>query len=312
MLPFLFSFCCVFSGFLNVNVFASDNIFSSYKTWVEDGATSSAQWIEGTSSTNGNMYIDLNIDVSAESVRIYSNQGTIGYNAGLFVSRYPVVAGDKISFNLSSSVKSDLIAFGIKTDYSPNGIYSFTYNYNYDSANVVEYGLYRQYQGNENVSFTASNDGYFYIFGFVGAEYQVDFTISDLYVDGVLVKNEIVQAIEDQYKMEDGEDFGINDVISQHNDKMGVLSFGSDVMIQFLDMFQNTNPGTAQLTLPGFAITVQNVEYQVWQDQTFNFNQLETWFPSLIDIIRLILPAFVWLMVLRYCIGVFERNFLSK
>lgn len=128
--------------------------------------------------------------------------------------------------------------------------------------------------------------------------------------------NEIQQSIkeflEEQYKMEPDENFGINDITSEIEDKMGVLSFGSDVMIQFLDMFQNANVSAAKLTLPGFSISVAGQSYKVWNDQTFNFNQLNNWFPGLMSIIRTMLPVFVWLMVLKYCIKVFENNFLSK
>lgn len=124
--------------------------------------------------------------------------------------------------------------------------------------------------------------------------------------------DDIQQSIEDQYEVDPDEDFNVDDIISEHNDKMGVLSFGSDVMLQFLDMFQSANVGTAELTLPGFNITVEDVSYSVWPDYSFNFEQLNEWVPALMSVIRVILPAFVWLMVLRYCIKVFEDNFLAK
>lgn len=124
--------------------------------------------------------------------------------------------------------------------------------------------------------------------------------------------DDIQQSIEDQYSGDPETEFSVDDVITQHNEKMGVLSFGSDVMLQFLDMFQSANVGTAQLTLPGFNITVENVEYSVWPDYSFNFEQLNEWVPALMSVIRVMLPAFVWLMVLRYCINVFEKNFLSN
>lgn len=124
--------------------------------------------------------------------------------------------------------------------------------------------------------------------------------------------SDIQNKIEEQYDMSANEDFGIGSIENKYNEKMGVLSFGSDVMLQFLDMFQTANVGTARLTLPGFTIKVQNQNYKVWDDITFNFEQIGEWFPDLISIIRVILPAFVWLMVLRYCINVFEKNFLSS
>lgn len=124
--------------------------------------------------------------------------------------------------------------------------------------------------------------------------------------------DDITKSIENQYSGDPETKFSIDDVISQHNEKMGVLSFGSDVMVQFLDLFQSANAGTAELTLPGFNITVQNVEYQVWPDYSFNFNQIDEWVPGLMSIVRVILPAFVWLKVLGYCISVFEKNFLSN
>ena len=124
--------------------------------------------------------------------------------------------------------------------------------------------------------------------------------------------DDIQQSIDDQYSGDPETEFSVDDVITQHNEKMGVLSFGSDVMLQFLDMFQSANVGTAELTLPGFNITVENVDYSVWPDYSFNFEQLNEWVPGLMSIIRVMLPAFVWLMVLRYCIKVFDDNFLAK
>lgn len=124
--------------------------------------------------------------------------------------------------------------------------------------------------------------------------------------------DQIADQIEEQYSGDPASEFDIGDVIDQYNDKMGVLSFGSDVMLQFLELFQSANVGSAELTLPGFDITVQNVEYQVWPDYSFNFNQIDVWVPGLMSIIRVILPTFVWLKVLGYCITVFERNFLSN
>lgn len=126
------------------------------------------------------------------------------------------------------------------------------------------------------------------------------------------MNQDIQNKLEEQYSGDPETEFSVDDVISQHNEKMGVLSFGSDVMLQFLDMFQSANVGTAELTLPGFNITVENVEYSVWPDYSFNFDQLNDWVPALMSVIRVMLPAFVWLMVLRYCIKVFEDNFLAK
>lgn len=124
--------------------------------------------------------------------------------------------------------------------------------------------------------------------------------------------DKIADQIEKQYEYSVNDDLGVESIINEHSGKMGVLSFGSDVMLQFLNMFQSANVGTAELTLPGFNIKVENTSYQVWEDHTFKFDQLNSWVPGLMSVIRMILPVFVWLMVLRYCINVFEKNFLSN
>lgn len=317
LLPLLFSFCFVCCGFLNVNVYAAGDIFTDYVTFVENEDTSSAGWISGTTSTNGNVNITIDIQVTAETVT-FIGSGSIGYNAGLFIPLIELTSGDVIEFNYTnnlSDVSTDAngwLRYGIK--YTPDGTDLKTYDANDYGTDVTEfYKINTQaYNVAVPVEFTAVSDGYLYLFCCTNSDLPANYTISDISINGDEVKNEIVQAIEDQYTMEDGEDFGIDEVISEHNEKMGVLSFGSDVMIQLLDMFQNTEPGAAQLTLPGFTITVDNVDYQVWDDQTFNFDELEAWVPDLIDIIRTILPVFVWLMVLKYCISVFERYFLSR
>lgn len=123
--------------------------------------------------------------------------------------------------------------------------------------------------------------------------------------------DEIKNAISNQYEMNDNEDFGIGQIQQDYKDKMGVLSFGSDTLINFLDLFDPSTTGGTGLTFPGFTLNISNTSYEVWPSYTFDLKSLEGWLPELVSVIRLILPVMVWLGVLKYIIMVAEKYFMS-
>ncbi|MBQ7903539.1 MAG: hypothetical protein IJ362_07400 [Oscillospiraceae bacterium] len=314
----LFSFCFLSFGSLNA---------SAANVLIGDGADGSISFDKTSSALGyGNNRATITKDgylsiSGATSIAYSKNSGSCNVISSSKID-FTDISSMSLSYEVISSnfVVSDIwFGFGLcanNTDFNP---------VSYVAANACfpfySYGGYGQGLQSPIVVDTTDVTGeYFIEFGFI-LPYINNSTVTTikfydliLYdLDGDVVGIiDVIDAIKQQYAMEDGEDFGINDVVTQHNDKMGVLSFGSDVMIQFLDLFQNTNPPPAQLTLPAFSMKIQDQTYNVWDDQTFNFSELETWIPDFIYIIRIMLPAFVWLMVLRYCILVFERNFLSK
>lgn len=112
----------------------------------------------------------------------------------------------------------------------------------------------------------------------------------------------ITDSIENQYKVEENEDFGVGDIQEQVNQKLGVLNFGADTLNNFLGLFSPSNAGDTSITFPGFSITVQGVKYQVWNDKQFDLSFLDQHFGVLMTAVRTITVLSVWLAVLQYLV----------
>lgn len=342
MLPLLFSCCFVFSGFLSVNAFAVDVSPDGSNNWFllpfnnfRTGFTNEP--VTGTfDSVSGNYSSEFTSDVEGNTFVL-----SCGYDSGVFPT---LEAGKDYLFYFTFSGWTDNLEFNIPRAYlrpvqntSANQILlnvtqffkgylnnTLTLTAFFECSPTTDFvlstssGCYIEVEPNIFVDGRA--DWVMYVLDVTNkSEKDVDSIITAINnqtgaIQGSIgqASDDIQQSIEDQYSGDPEEEFSVDDVITQHNEKMGVLSFGSDVMLQFLDMFQSANVGTAELTLPGFNITVEDVEYSVWPDYSFNFEQLNEWVPVLMSVIRMMLPAFVWLMVLRYCVNVFEKNFLSN
>lgn len=124
--------------------------------------------------------------------------------------------------------------------------------------------------------------------------------------------DQVMDAIEDQYGMTPGESFGVQDLTSQVEEKLGVLSFGADTLNNFLGLFQASNAGSTVLTFPGFTIDVQGESYQVWNDMQFDLAFLEDNFGVLIIAVRTVTVLCVWLAVLGYLVKAYEHLVNNK
>lgn len=304
----------MFSGFLSVDVHAAEFIQPTFIVEIHNYENNPAPISYGSgsallkTSTGTKPYLDFDILVPPNLLN--SPEDYITFN---FINHTQVTSGsllfkitmyDRFGEKLGNSISST------RTILTDNYFY-YTFSTNNASFNAsdvtdlarinVQFTWPEGFSRFETSSMTIG-----------GKVLGADGTTNDIIAAIQNQTSDLQQSIEDQYSGDPETEFSVDDVITQHNEKMGVLSFGSDVMLQFLDMFQSANVGAAQLTLPGFNITVENVEYSVWPDYSFNFEQLNEWVPGLMSVIRMMLPAFVWLMVLRYCINVFEKNFLSN
>ena len=121
--------------------------------------------------------------------------------------------------------------------------------------------------------------------------------------------NEINNAIEDQFTMEDSEDFGVEDIVNQVNKKAGVLAVGITTLVNFLDLFDASNATSTELTFPGFSIEVQGVKYQVWNNITYDLSELESQFGALLEVVRWGCTMVVYLAVLNYLVHAYEEIF---
>lgn len=108
------------------------------------------------------------------------------------------------------------------------------------------------------------------------------------------------QAIENQFGMDDNEDFGVNDIQGQVEEKLGVLNFTADTLTSFLDLFNANTVGDTKITFPSYTIEVQGETYTVWNNIEFDFSFLEENFGILITAVRTVTVLCVWLAVLSY------------
>lgn len=341
LLPLLFSFCCVFSGFLSVDASA----YTTYDVFPVDVPLRFEFWSGDTlfsyyfEPNDDNLYSLSNVQLNDVNSIYLNIRGSDFFSLPIDVSIF-----DYYFISSFYGEASDISNF----TFYPNDIAVQYYDHNglaysYNKSDFLVYHtdtvLYKGFSTSCKIDFINNSVVGDIVYGGNGSlpaklKYEAMFLalpkgLSSGDINAAIIAainnqtnvldnsigqaaDDIQQSIEDQYSGDPETEFSVDDVITQHNEKMGVLSFGSDVMLQFLDMFQSANVGTAELTLPGFNITVENVEYSVWPDYSFNFEQLNEWVPALMSVIRVMLPAFVWLMVLRYCINVFEKNFLSN
>ncbi len=122
----------------------------------------------------------------------------------------------------------------------------------------------------------------------------------------------IEQSIEDQYQMENEEDFGFSDIQQQYEEKMGVLTFGTETTLQMLDLFSPSNAGDAYIRVPGWSMEIQGETYQIWDEYIFYFDSIEENFPFLVTTMRTFTVAMFYVAIVGYITKVYERNFLAK
>lgn len=121
------------------------------------------------------------------------------------------------------------------------------------------------------------------------------------------------QSINDQYGGDPGSSFPVDDIITQHNEKMGVLSFSSDALMQVLSLLSPDQNLSSELIFPSMSLTIagQRNKVQLWPEYRFDLNTLKQHWPDFVGLMQSLTTALVWIFVLRYCYRVFEKYFLA-
>lgn len=239
----IFPILCSFLLIINFSlpVYAVD-VFTDYKTWVEDPDTSTSKWKEGTSSTNGNVKVSLDINVTNETVNFYSAGGSTGYNAGLFVPNILCSVGDVISFTVTSPISSYFIGYGSKIEYSSSGLRSYTTDYVTDTGKAKSYGTLKEFSGTEDISFTLEEDGYFYFYAYVGKDTsgrKLDVTFSNISINGDVITNLSPEDILNNGNAETDSIVGsANDSLSNLNDIVSSYNGIEDTMLDNFIQYQ--------------------------------------------------------------------------
>ena len=111
---------------------------------------------------------------------------------------------------------------------------------------------------------------------------------------------DVQKTLEEQYGVEENENFGVGGLTEETEEKMGALTFASDTMIGMLDLFDADDVGEAKLTFPSFSIKVQGESYKIWDDIEFDFAILEEHFGVLIEAVRWAMTMLVYVALIQY------------
>lgn len=70
-----------------------------------------------------------------------------------------------------------------------------------------------------------------------------------------------------------------------------------------------SNPGSTELTFPGFGMNIDGVSYNVWEDTTYNLTDIEDKFGGLMSVVRFATTLLVYLALIRYLVNTYHRIF---
>lgn len=69
------------------------------------------------------------------------------------------------------------------------------------------------------------------------------------------------------------------------------------------------NPGSTELTFPGFRMEIDGASYDVWADTAYNFSDIDDKFSGLMSVVRFASSLLVYLALIRYLINTYHRIF---
>lgn len=69
------------------------------------------------------------------------------------------------------------------------------------------------------------------------------------------------------------------------------------------------NPGSTELTFPGFGMEINGVSYDVWADTNYNLSDLDNKFGGLLSVVRFASALLVYLALIRYIVNTYHRIF---
>lgn len=69
------------------------------------------------------------------------------------------------------------------------------------------------------------------------------------------------------------------------------------------------NPGSTELTFPGFRMEIDGVAYDVWADTDYNLSDIDDKFGGLVSVVRFATSLLVYLSLIRYLINTYHRIF---
>lgn len=70
-----------------------------------------------------------------------------------------------------------------------------------------------------------------------------------------------------------------------------------------------SNPGSTELTFPGFRLEIDGASYNVWADTVYNLSDIDDKFSGLMSVVRFATTLLVYLALIRYLINTYHRIF---
>lgn len=89
--------------------------------------------------------------------------------------------------------------------------------------------------------------------------------------------------------------------------KTGLFSSIDNLTQGIFNLF--ANPGSTELTFPGFGMEVNGVSYDVWADTAYNLSDIDDKFGGLVSVVRFATSLLVYLALIRYLINTYHRIF---
>lgn len=69
------------------------------------------------------------------------------------------------------------------------------------------------------------------------------------------------------------------------------------------------NPGSTELTFPGFRLEINGASYDVWSDTNYNLSDIDDKFGGLMSVVRFASALLVYLALIRYLVNTYHRIF---
>lgn len=70
-----------------------------------------------------------------------------------------------------------------------------------------------------------------------------------------------------------------------------------------------SNPGSTELTFPGFRLEIDGASYDVWADTVYNLSDIDDKLGGLMSVVRFATSLLVYLALIRYLINTYHRIF---
>lgn len=124
------------------------------------------------------------------------------------------------------------------------------------------------------------------------------------------INNSINNNYQDLTRPSDSEVDSASGTLSDTSDvtaKTGLFTSIDNLTQGVFNLF--ANPGSTELTFPGFRMEINGVSYDVWADTGYNLSDIDDKFGGFMSVVRFATSLLVYLALIRYLINTYHRIF---